>query len=314
MSKHRVVFLGTPAFAAHQLRVLNDCPRVEVLAIVTQPDRPSGRGQKLQESEVAALAKSFGISVLKPDKIGTASFREEIQALGADVGVVVAYGKIIGQKLMDLFEFGIVNLHGSLLPRWRGAAPIQRALMAGDSVTGVSLQRIVRELDAGPVIGERRLELNGNEVAETVYEKLMDLGGELFLNEFLDYLDGKIIPKEQDSNLVTYAEKIEKQEGLVNWELEAHEIYNTYRGLHIWPGVWTLKDGKRLKMTEIKMGDREGASGEILQVLEESIVVGCKSGSLEILEVQPESKGKIKIKDYLRGNKIGIGEKFDENH
>lgn len=310
MSKFRILFLGTPFFAATSLQRLLDDDHFEIVGVVTQPDRPAGRKMQLKPSPVKELAARAGLRVFTPETVNKQEFRDEIRALGAESAAVVAFGQILGQKFLDLFPSGSVNVHGSLLPRWRGAAPIQRALMAGDTESGVALQIVVRALDAGPVLGVRRLALPAEMNAVELHDQLAVLGADLLHVEYVDYLRGNLIPVAQDEALVTIAPKIEKMEARLDWSQTASEIHNRVRGLQMGPFAYTTRAGAGLKIHRTRVADGSGAPGR-LQVEGNSLFVDCGSGRLELLEVQPESRSRMTVVDYLRGYPVKDGDQFE---
>jgi methionyl-tRNA formyltransferase len=210
MSKVRILFLGTPEFAAASLRRLIEDNHFDIAAVVSQPDRPAGRKMQLKASPVKELALSYGLQVLTPETVNTEDFRSQILALGCESAAVVAFGQILGQKFLDLFPRGCVNIHGSLLPLWRGAAPIQRSIMAGDRESGVALQIVVRKLDAGPLLGIRRMAIADEMDANQLHDELKIMGADLLHIEYMDYLRGNLTPIPQDEALVTIAPKIDK--------------------------------------------------------------------------------------------------------
>lgn len=310
MSKIRLLFLGTPEIASYCLdRLLLD-PHFEVVGVVTQPDRRSGRNLKLQPSPVKKRALQQGISVLTPEKIGEARVLGEIQNLRAEAAVVIAYGQILPQEFLDLFPRKVVNLHASLLPRWRGAAPIQRAIMAGDEHTGMTLQIVVKKLDAGDILGVRKVPISNEMTSLELHDRLMHLGPELLHLEFMDYLRGNLSGHPQAEDEVTYAKKIDKAEGLINWERSVVDIHNQVRALAMSPGSWTYRDGKVLKIHRTQVHDPELklAPGMVYQVQPDHLLISCGKGILKILEVQPESRDRLLMKTYLRGYPVSLGE------
>lgn len=312
MPTYRVLFFGSPDFALPSLISLYENPRLELVAVVSQPDRPSGRRMKHQPTAIKSKAQELGVPVHTPDSVNTPEFLELVKSYGADAGVVVAFGQILSQKLLDLFPQGLVNLHGSLLPRWRGAAPIQRALMEGDKESGVSLQKVVRKLDAGDVLGERRLPLGDEMNAVELYDRLAHLGVELLEGEFLQYLDGALTPQPQDEALVTIAPKIQKSEAEIDWKNSAQALHNKVRGLAMGPQPWTYCGAKKLKLlrTRVVPAGGSGDPGVVLSVGEESFVVQCGQAALEVLEVQPESKAKMTAGEFLRGHRLHPGDRL----
>ncbi len=233
MSTVRVVFLGTPDFSKSCLEALSKDSHFEVVGVVTQPDKPAGRKMLLQSSPVKEFALSQGYKVLSPENINTDDALKEIESLNGEAAVVVAYGQILSQNFLDIFEEKVVNVHASLLPHWRGAAPIQRAILADDNESGVALQKVVKKLDAGDVLGIRKLSLSDNLSALDVLEKFKPLAAELLHIEFMDYLRGNLAGTVQDEKQVTYAKKIEKAEGIIDWSRSSrrHFAKDSYYGV-----------------------------------------------------------------------------------
>lgn len=310
MSRVRALFLGTPDIARFCLEAMIKDPHFEVVGVVTQPDRPAGRKLEFQPSPVKALAKPLGIPVLTPENINAPEAMEALSTLRAEVAVVVAYGQILRQTFLDLYPAKVVNVHASLLPRWRGAAPIQRALMNGDRETGVCLQVMVRKLDAGPVLGSRVIPLNDEINASELYHECMVRGAELIAVDLMDYLRGNLSPVPQDSALVTVAPKIEKSEADIVWSWPAGRVHNLVRGLSMAPIAQTRRGGRLLKIhrTRVVDGGGGGAPGRLSVGDSGGLIVACGEGSLELLEVQPESKSKMSAVDYLRGYPVAGAE------
>lgn len=313
MSTVRVCFLGTPDFAATHLQTLLNDEHYKVVGVVTQPDRPSGRKMQLTPSPVKVLALQNQIEVLTPENLRKElETLEKIKSWQAEVAVVVAFGQILSQDFLDSFTFGAVNIHGSLLPRWRGAAPIQRSLEAGDTITGVSLQRMVKKLDAGPVIGERQIQLDQNINATELYQKLAKLGCELLQVELMDYIRGNLAPQVQDESLVTIAPKIEKEEALIDFSKSAIQIHNKVRAFSMGPGTYILFSGKRLKILKTAVIEQSSTvnHGVIASVSENELHIQTAQGLLSLLEVQPESKNKMPISDFLKSHNLKQGQIF----
>lgn len=310
----KLLFCGTPTFAIPSLRALVNDKDIEIGLVLTQPDRPAGRGQKLQPSPVKVFAQKNGLTVLSPESVNASEFIEKLKRENFAACVVVAFGQILKQPFLDLFPKRCVNLHGSLLPRWRGAAPIQRALMAGDHISGVCLQVVVKKLDAGAVIGERAVELKDEMSALTLHDRLSELGASLFAEEFKGYLKGEIKPIEQNESQVTYAHKISKDETRINWKQRAQDIHNQIRGLAMGPFAWTRRNGKTYKIHQAKVHyDITGAPGEVLEAQKDRLVVACGQSSLSILEIQPESKKKMPVSEFLKGSPLSKGDTFEAN-
>jgi methionyl-tRNA formyltransferase len=286
----------------------------EVVGVVTQPDRPAGRKMQLQPSPVKSLAAPLGIPIFTPESINTDEVLAQLAALHAEVVVVVAFGQILKKPFLALFPDKVVNVHASVLPRWRGAAPIQRALMAGDKETGVCLQVMVRKLDAGPVLGARRFPLTEDMNAFDSYRQCEVLGAELIKVDLMDYLRGNLTAIPQDESQVTYAAKIDKAEARLDWSKDALELHNRVRGLAMGPQAYAVMNGKMLKLHRTRPHSAPTVlmrPGQVVQVTEKSLLVSCGTGSLELLEVQPESRAKIQIDEYLRGYPVKAGDTFD---
>lgn len=307
MSKVRVVFLGTPDFAVTPLEFLAQDDHFEIVQVISQPDRKRDR-MKMAPSPVKETALRLGLPVQTTESVNTPEFLNTLKACQANVAVVIAFGQIVSQDFLNLFPFGAVNVHGSLLPRWRGAAPIQRAIEAGDSETGVALQIMVKQLDAGPVLGVRKTPILDTDNASTIYEKLKQLSCELLHVELMDYIRGNLVGQKQDESLVTIAPKISKTEGLVNWKENSKMIWNKMRAFSSWPGIWTHWNEKKMFIRNAKPTRGSGDPGKVLQVQADRVVVACGEGALEILEVQLESKGLQAVETFLRGHKIEVGD------
>lgn len=316
MSVVRVCFLGTPDFAAKHLQTLLNDDHYLVVGVVTQPDRPSGRKMQLTPSPVKELALKNNLPVLTPENLRKEpEVFEQIKAWQAEVAVVVAFGQILSQDFLDSFAFGAVNVHGSLLPLWRGAAPIQRSIEAGDTVTGVCLQRMVKQLDAGPVIGERRVKLDSEINATQLYDRLAILGCELLHVELMDYVRGNLAPVPQDESLVTIAPKIAKEEAQLNLVHKSAEcLHNKIRAFTMGPGTFVNFQGKRLKIhkTKVEFQASSALAGQVAVVNDHELLIQTAKGQLSLLEVQPESKNRMPIADFLKSHTLVKGQKFNE--
>ena len=315
MSVIRVCFLGTPDFAAKHLQTLLDDDHFQVVGVVTQPDRPSGRKMQLTPSPVKELALKNNLPVLTPENLRKEpEVFEQIKAWQAEVAVVVAFGQILSQEFLESFTYGAVNVHGSLLPKWRGAAPIQRSIEAGDKVTGVCLQRMVKKLDAGPVIGERRVQLDSEINATELYGRLAVLGCELLQVELMDYVRGNLAPLVQDEASVTFAPKIEKEESLLDFSKSAESLHNKIRAFSMGPGTYLNFQGKRLKIHKTKAvaGSANVQSnilpGQVASVSSTELLIQTADGQLSLLEVQPESKNRMPIADFLKAHPLVKGQ------
>lgn len=311
MSRVRTVFLGTPDFARYCLEGLIRDEHFEVVGVLTQPDRPAGRHMHLTPSLVKQLVAPLGIPVLTPEKASDPAVLADVAAWRAEVAVVVAYGQILKQDFLDLFPKKIVNVHASLLPRWRGAAPIQRALMEGDKESGVCLQVMEKKLDAGGILGRRVLDL-GNELnALEILEQMKPLARELLSVDLMDYLRGNLSPLAQDETQVTYAHKIEKSESPIKWDWSNTQVMGHVRGMAMGPGATCQYKGTRLKLHRVRCVEATGKPGEVVRVEQKSFTVACGKGAIEVLELQPESRSRMQAAEYLLGHKLQLNERLE---
>ncbi len=299
----RVIFFGTPAFAAPTLAALI-ASRHSIAAVVTQPDRARGRGQKLTHAPVKALAVAHGLPVLQPDRLKADDTLAELRGLNADIGVVAAYGKILPQALLDIPTNGLINVHASLLPRWRGAAPIHRAIQAGDKVTGVTIMRVVLALDAGPMLSRVEIPIDPHITSEALEVELAHKGAELLIGT-LDTLErGPCVEAAQDDALVTYAKKLERADGEIDWTRPAREIHNQIRGVHPWPMASARFGGKRvlLRSSVVHPGTGPGMSpGEIVEADGDMLRVLTGDGLLRITSIQVEGGRPQNAREFING-------------
>jgi methionyl-tRNA formyltransferase len=306
----RAVFMGTPAFAVPSLRALIEAG-YDVAGVLSQPDRPAGRGGKLAAPPVKQAALELGLEVYQPESAKTNEVYAYLQGKNPDVIVVVGYGQIISQRVIDLPRLGCVNVHSSLLPRLRGAAPINWAIARGDKKTGVSTMRIIRKLDAGDVLGVKETLIGDDEYAPELAERLARMGAE-FLIETLQRLEkGGITPQPQDEAESTYAPIMKREDGLIDWNLSAQEIYNRVRGFSPWPGAYTFFRGKRFHIHRAVTAPGKAAPGT-LAVEGAALKVGCSDGMLQALEVQLEGKRAMAAEDFVNGYRPVTGESFSD--
>jgi len=289
----RVVFMGTPEFSVPVLEALHAAH--EVVCVYCQPPRPAGRGKKDRPSPVQARAEALGLPVRHPVSLRSSDAQAEFAALGADVAVVVAYGLILPQAVLDAPRRGCLNIHASLLPRWRGAAPIHRAIMAGDTETGVAIMRMEAGLDTGPVLLEARTRIGAEETTADLHDRLSAMGARLIV-EALSRLDS-LVPVPQDGEGVTYAAKIDKAEARINWSAPAGEVDRLIRGLSPFPGAWTEIAGERVKLLRSRIAEGSGRPGAVLG----GFTIACGTGAVEITEAQREGKRPMRGEDLLRG-------------
>ncbi len=300
----RVVFLGTPAFAVPSLDALARAGH-ELLAVVAQPDRPAGRGQALKEPATKAWARAHGVPVLQPEKVRDGKLAAELRALGAEVLCVAAYGRILGKDLLELAPFGALNVHGSLLPRYRGAAPIQWAIASGERETGVSIMQMDEGLDTGDVLLQRVLPIAPDDSAETLAPRLAALGGDA-LAEALELLPkGELVPVRQDGSKATLAPILEKEHGRIDWARPAAEIANRLRGFTPWPGAWTTLEGRIVKILSAAPDGPAPAgavAGAARKEAGKGLSVACGGGtSLLVSRLQPEGKAPQDALAFLNG-------------
>lgn len=310
----RVVFFGTPAFAVPTLSALFDSPH-EVVGVVTQPDRPRGRGQRVTESPVKALAMARGVPVMQPERIRRETFEGEFAALGAELGVVAAYGQILPQWLLDAPRHGMINVHASLLPKYRGAAPVQRAVVNGETETGVTIMRVVRALDAGPMMAHAVRPIGIDDTSDVVERDLAAMGATLAL-EVIDALAaGTAVEVPQDDAKSTYAPRLTKDESRLDFGRPAVDVHNRIRGLRPWPGAATSLHGKRLMVHQSRLSAYAGAGhdpGTCVRAGADGITVACGDGrAVDLLHVQPEGRRVMSAREYLAGHGVLTGARFE---
>ena len=303
----RVIFAGTPEFAAHALQAIVAAGH-EVPLVLTQPDRPAGRGMSLQPSPVKRLALTQGLDVFQPPTLKDEAAQAKIAALAADVMVVAAYGLILPQAVLDLPRLGCLNIHASLLPRWRGAAPIQRALLAGDAQTGVCIMQMEAGLDTGPVLLRQATAIAANDSAASLHDRLAALGAQLIV----DALARLPLPAEaQPEAGVTYAHKIEKAEALIDWSRNARELDCHIRAFNPFPGAQALFGGQTIKLWQATPVAGSGEVGEIIGVDRDRVVVACGAGALAVSELQKAGGKRLPVRDFLAGHPLRVGDRFD---
>ncbi|UHQ54018.1 methionyl-tRNA formyltransferase [Microbulbifer sp. YPW16] len=302
----KIVFAGTPDFAAVHLQALLDSEH-SVVAAYTQPDRPAGRGKKLLASPVKQLAQSHEIPVYQPLSLRDATAQAELAALGADVMVVVAYGLILPQVVLDTPRLGCVNVHASLLPRWRGAAPIQRAIEAGDPESGVAIMQMEAGLDTGPVLVESRCPVTAVDTGGSLHDKLAEIGGPALLEALAQLADGTARPRPQDDSQANYAAKISKEEARIDWQRPAAEIERQIRAFNPFPVCWTTysdaRGEQRLRIyrAQLERGCHSDAPGTILGADDEGILVACGREALRLQLLQLPGKKALAAEEILRG-------------
>ena len=314
MTPLRIIFMGTPELAAVSLRALLREPSFRIVGVVTQPDRPKGRDLKLQTSPVKEIALGAGLPVLQPRKARDEQFISELRALQPDLIAVAAFGQILPQAILDLPRCGCLNVHTSLLPKYRGAAPIQWAIANGETETGVTIMRMNAGMDTGDIFTQRVTPITAGDNAATLHERLARMGAELLLQAIPGFVAGKIQPRPQDSALATHAPKIRKEDGQIDWQQPATTIWNRLRAFTPWPGAFTFLPTEpkphQLKIWQAEVVGQSGAPGGLLSADKAGIVIGCGQDSLRVLVLQPESGRKMSAQEFLAGHPLKAGQRF----
>ena len=308
----KIVFMGTPDFASGTLEALIAAGH-EITAVYTQPDKPKGRGKEVQMTPVKMVALEHGIPVYQPRRIREAAEVEILRQIPADIFVVEAFGQILSQEILDMPKFGCVNIHASLLPKYRGAAPIQWAVIDGEEKTGITIQQMNAGIDTGDILYVKEYILDTKETGASLFDKLMVLGAEAIVEALPLIEAGKIIPVPQNEAEATHAAKLTKQLGELDFTKSAVVLERLIRGLNSWPSAYTLFRGKQLKIWEAEVVDEiqaDAEPGTVIAVDKQSITVAAGEGGLQILELQIEGKKRMACKDFLLGYPVSVGEKL----
>lgn len=312
----KLIFAGTPAFAAAHLQSIVDHGQHQVVAVYTQPDRPAGRGKKLTASAVKLLAGQYNLPLFQPSSLKTLPEQQQLASHGADLMVVVAYGLILPQAVLDIPRQGCINVHGSLLPRWRGAAPIQRAIEAGDGKTGVTIMQMDAGLDTGAIISSASCDIAANETSDSLYQKLADMGGPALLSALNKIASGVVVTRQQDDQQSSYARKIDKSEALINWSQSAATVARKIRAFNPFPAAYTRLEGSRLKVWAAQVEGELVADnpGTIINSTADGLLVQCGSGCLLITEIQLAGKSRMPVSEILksRAQLFAPGKRFDQ--
>jgi methionyl-tRNA formyltransferase len=316
MNGLKIIFMGTAELSCASLERLARAPQAHIVAVVTQPDKPQGRQLKLQAPQVKVLAQNFNLPVLQPPKARDEHFISQLRELQPDLIVVVAYGHILPPAILELPRFGCINVHTSLLPKYRGAGPIQWAIANGETETGVTIMKMDAGMDTGPVLAQKRTQIAPQDDSSTLYNRLARLGAELLLETIPDYVSGKIQPKPQSEDS-SYAPKIKKEDGQIDWKLPAQTILNRLRAFMLWPGAFTfLKSEAKpclLKIWKAEVVEKSGKPGEILSANSSGITVACGSEALNIFELQREGGRRLRAEEFLAGHPLKAGDKLQES-
>ncbi|QEY23927.1 methionyl-tRNA formyltransferase [Neisseria animalis] len=304
----KVIFAGTPDFAAAALKAIAQAG-FEIPLVLTQPDRPKGRGMQLQASPVKQTALELGLRVEQPEKLrGNTEALQMLKDTGADVMVVAAYGLILPQDVLDTPKHGCLNIHASLLPRWRGAAPIQRAIEAGDAETGVCIMQMDIGLDTGAVVSEHRYAIAADDTANEVHDALMDLGAAAIVADLQRLqTEGRLHAEPQPENGITYAQKLSKEEAKINWSEPAAVIARKIRAFNPVPAAWVEWQGKPMKIWRAETVNQSGRAGEVLAFGSDGLVVACGEGAVKITELQPAGSKRMDIAAFAAGRTIAVG-------
>ena len=315
MTPLRIIFMGTAELSGASLEKLFGDKRYSVLAVVTQPDKPKGRDLKLTPSPLKVLAEKLNLPILQPLKARDEKFISELRELKPDLIVVVAYGQILPQTILDLPPFGCLNVHTSLLPKYRGAAPIQWAIADGEPETGVTIMKMDAGLDTGAILSTHRTPILPTDDSQILHDRLAQLGAELLIETISTFVAGRISPQAQPAEGSTYAAKIKKEDGRIDWNLSAQKIWNRLRAFTPWPGAFTfLKTELKpqlLKIWKVEVVGKSGIAGTILSADKTGIVVGCGENALRILELQREGGKRLTAEQFLAGFPLKVGDRFE---
>lgn len=302
----RIMFMGTPLFAAVSLKRLID-EGYDVKGVVSQPDKRQGRGMLLVPTDVKKVAEEYNIPVFQPETIKNGELMPFLEEIDPELIIVVAYGKILPEYVLNYPKYGCVNGHASILPAYRGAAPIQRAVINGETETGVTAMYMEKGLDTGNMILVKKIPIDPNDTAQTLHDKLACIGGSVLVETIERFKRGDFSSEKQDDEKATYAKMLSKAEGEINWNEDNSAVYNLIRGMDSWPMAYTYYMGKRFVPFGYEKTEGEGKAGEIISVTKEGFTVACKSGAIKISEVKFDGKKRMSVKDYLVGNKIEKG-------
>lgn len=308
----RILFMGTTDFAVPSLKALLASEHL-VIGVVTQPDRPAGRGRQPRISPVKQTALDAGLPVYQPEKVRSEDFIDTVRELAPDANVVAAFGQIIPKAVLDIPRLGNVNVHASLLPKYRGAAPIHYALFNGETITGITTMLMDPGLDTGPILLRREVEIIPEENEGALEARLAEVGAELLIETLEGLERGIITPRPQDDSAATYAPSVKRDECEINWDGDARAIANRIRGCTPRPGAYTSWQGSSLKVWSARTVDGSAPAGEVIRADSEGIVVGAGRGAVMLIEVQPENKKRMRADEFARGARIRPGERFGES-
>ncbi|MBQ4800804.1 methionyl-tRNA formyltransferase [Pseudoalteromonas sp. MMG006] len=296
----RIIFAGTPDFAARHLQALIQSEH-QIVGVYSQPDRPAGRGKKLKASEVKALALEHNLPVFQPESLKSDDALAELKSLNADIMIVVAYGLILPKAILEAPRLGCLNVHGSILPRWRGAAPIQRAIWAGDEQTGVTIMQMDEGLDTGDMLHISRCAINADETSASLYTKLAELGPDALIETVNKLAKGELVAEPQNDELANYAKKLSKDEANIDWSMDAAQIERNIRSFNPWPVCFTQMGEQTVKIYQAQVVEQTGSAGQVLSSDKMGVVVACGKHAICITQLQPQGKKPMAINDFLNG-------------
>ena len=304
----KVVYMGTPDFAVGALESIREAGH-DVVLVVTQPDKPKGRGKEMQMTPVKKCAIAHDIPVFQPVKIKEREAVEYLKTFEADIFVVAAFGQILSSEILHMPKYGCVNIHASLLPMYRGAAPIQAVILNKEKETGVTIMQMDEGLDTGDMLMKESIPIAADETGESLHDKLSELGAEMIVKALVAIEEGSLTPVPQGDGKTCYASMLKKELGHIDWNKSADDIEHLVRGLYPWPGTFTFLNGKMMKICAVALSDCpvSGKPGELCEVTKDSLIVNTGEGTLEIKELQPEGKKRMTVHDFLLGNKLEKG-------
>lgn len=304
----KIVYMGTPEFAIRPLESLHE-EGFDISLVVSQKDKPKGRGKKLLPTPVKSKAEELNLEVFQPDNINSEDSIKKLKAINPDFIVVAAYGQILKKEVLSIPKYSCINIHASLLPKYRGAAPINWAIINGEKETGVTIMEMVEKLDAGDMYLKESIKIEEDDDAITIHEKLSEIGGKLIVKALKGIYNNKIIPESQDDSKSSYAPMLDKKMGQINWDESGKQIKNLIRGLKPWPSAYTFYRGNNIKVHKVELSSKfkYGKNGEIVKVSDDGIFVNCRDSCIIIKELQFPGKRSMDVKDFIRGNKMDIG-------
>ncbi len=312
----KIVFMGTPDFSVPTLQSLIDSDH-SVIAVVTQPDRPKGRGNRVVAPPIKVLAQQYAIPVLQPQRVKAPEVRQQLEELTPDAIVVVAYGQILPQPILDIPRLGCVNAHASLLPKYRGAAPFQWAIIRGETETGVTTMLMDKGMDTGDVLLQQSIPIEAEDTAATLHDRLAQVGADVLMRTLQGLEAGLLQPTPQNNDEATYAPLLKKHDGLVDWQKTAAEIANAVRGMSPWPGVYTHVQGNRVKLLKVQVEaaiETTAEAGTVVAIdQQQGPLIATGAGQLRILEIQPQNKKPMRCSDFCRGYRLQVGDRLGED-